>query len=167
MSFDQSNKKVGAYVERYLAENGYSADSYEEPRFKVKVGSLTLNFPNPGRLPYHDLHHVVSGYGTGLVGEAQESVYELRGGCPTNLIRFLCFGSIAIGMLLSPAAIIRAWRQTKGSKTLYDSTIPYAALLEMDIAELRILLNIPQYGFGRTAETEGANNVGELQDRSA
>ena len=139
---------VGARVQAYLADNGYNLDGYTDRRFKVSVGPLVLNFPNPGKLPYHDLHHVVSGYGTGLVGEAEESVYELRGGCPTTLILFLCLGSIAIGAALSPRRVWRAWREVQGTTTLYASTIPYETLMEMNIYDLRTQLNIPPSGFG-------------------
>ncbi len=32
----------------YLADNGYNLDGYTDRRFKVSVGPLVLNFPNPG-----------------------------------------------------------------------------------------------------------------------
>src|SRR5690349_8355026 len=110
MRSDEPGQKVSERVEQYLRDSGYSADGYEERRFRVSVGPLVLTFPNPGRLRYHDLHHVVSGYRTGLVGEAEVSIYELRGGCPTKLILFLCLGSIGIGTLLSPRRVVKAWR---------------------------------------------------------
>ena len=147
MNFSSEDESVGLHIERYLKESGYSSDGYEDRRFKVSVGKLVLNFPNPGKLPYHDLHHVVSGYGTRLVGEAEVSVYELRGGCPTLLILFLCLGSIAIGFVLSPVRVLRAWRTVKGTRTLYASTVPYDRLLEMNIADLRSSLGIPREGF--------------------
>ncbi|MEQ1922961.1 MAG: hypothetical protein ABL952_10685 [Pyrinomonadaceae bacterium] len=159
MSFSTTDEKVGAYVRQYLLESGYSSDGYADHRFRVSVGPLVLNFPNPGRLPYHDLHHVVSGYGTGLIGEAEESIYELRGGCPTILILFLCLGSIAIGCFLSPKRIIKAWRATKGTSTLYASPIPYETLLEMNMIDLRRSLNIAPGGIGTGAEKEGEDRL--------
>src|SRR5688572_8857886 len=118
MNSERDPDSVAAHVNKYLTDNGYSTDGYTDSRFKVSVGPLVLNFPNPGKLPYHDLHHVVSGYDTGLVGEAEESVYELRGGCPTAIILFLCLGSIAIGAVLSPRRVWRAWRDVRGTSTL-------------------------------------------------
>ena len=147
MRSDEAGQKVSAHVEQYLRDSGYSADGYEERRFRVSVGPLVLTFPNPGRLRYHDLHHVVSGYRTGLVGEAEVSIYELRGGCPTKLILFLCLGSIGIGCLLSPRRVVKAWRNARGTRTLYDSPISYADLAEMEIAELRKSLNVPADGW--------------------
>ena len=154
MSFSDTDEKVRTSIQQYLAKSGYSTDGYEDRRFRVSVGRLVLNFPNPGRLPYHDLHHVVSGYDTGLVGEAEVSIYELRGGCPTILILFLCLGSIAIGCVLSPKRIIKAWRAAKGTSTLYASTVPYEKLIEMNMIDLRRLLNISPGGIG-SSEREG------------
>ncbi len=140
--------KVSARIEKYLRDSGYSIDGYKKARFHVSVGRFVLNFPNPGRLPYHDLHHVVSGYGTGLVGEAEVSAYELRCGSPTLLVLFLCLGSISIGSLLSPIRVVRPWRNARGTRTLYDSPIVYKELKEMGICDLRASLNIPAEGWG-------------------
>ena len=147
MNTDNETQKVGWLIRKYLDDNGYQVDGYIDRRFKISVGFLVLDFPNPGKLPYHDLHHVVSGYGTGLIGEAEVSAYELRGGCPTAMILFLCLGSISIGSVLSPRRVWRAWRIARGTSTLYDSSIPYKQLLEMDVHDLRGCLNIPERGF--------------------
>lgn len=162
MSSSRDHESVRSYIDRYLKDNGYSADGYEDRRFKVSVGKFVLNFPNPGKLPYHDLHHVVSGFGTGLVGEAEVSIYELRGGCPTNLILFLCLGSIAIGLVLSPARVVRAWKTVKGTRTLYASPVPYRELVEMNIADLRSSLDIPRGGFSSGVEVEKGALSGDL-----
>jgi len=147
MSSEVESRKVETFVNVYLKDNGYSADGYEDRRFKVSVGPIVFDFPNPGRLRYHDLHHVVSGYGSGLRGEAQVSAYELRGGCPTFLISFLCLGSIAIGAVLSPRRVLQAWQKAGGTHTLYSSKIPFRELMQMDIEELRRSLNVPANGF--------------------
>lgn len=149
MSFDVNNTKVQTYLDKYLVDNAYSAENYQAPRFYISIGRIILNFPNPGMLHYHDLHHVVSGYGTGLVGEAEVSAYELRSGCPSFLIFIFCIGSICIGLALSPVRVLKAWRIAKGTHTLYRSSIPYQTLIGMEIADLRLSLNIPPRGFGK------------------
>jgi hypothetical protein len=147
MSYE--SEKVRAARDRYLHVSGYSAESYSDPRFSVAIGRLTLSMSNPGKVHYHDLHHVVSGYSTGLVGEGEVSTYELRAGCPSLMILVLCLGASAIGFVLSPRRIIKAWRCAKQTRTLYDSLISYETLLEMDVVELRRSLNIPVEGFGK------------------
>ncbi len=150
MNSEAGAETVASHIERYLTRNGYSADGYVDRRFKVSVGPIVLDFPNPGKLPYHDLHHVVSGYGTGLIGEAEVSAYEMRGGCPTAMILFLCLGSIVIGTVLSPRRVLRAWRDARGTATLYASAIHYETIVGMDIYDLRARLNIPRDGCGKS-----------------
>jgi hypothetical protein len=133
--------------DRYLRETGYTVESYTAPRFSIKIGPWVLTVRNPGMVRYHDLHHVVSGYGTGLTGEAQVSAYELRGGCYSAIIFFLCVGAVSIGLVISPASVWRAWRDARGSSTLYSSNIPFETLLDMNIGDLRESIGIPSKGF--------------------
>ena len=133
--------------DRYLAENSLTLDSYTAPGLPIYVGKWIVRVPNPGFLPSHDLHHVVTGYGTGLVGEAEISAYELRGGCRSVLIFILCVGAILFGSFVAPRRIWRAWKRAKGSRTLYYTTIPYDALLEMNVDDLRRDLGIEREGW--------------------
>jgi hypothetical protein len=133
--------------DRYLAENSLSLDSYTAPGLPIYVGKWIVRVPNPGFLPWHDIHHVVTGYGTGLRGEAEISAYVLRGGCRSILIFILCIGAILFGSFVAPARIWRAWKRAKGSRTLYYTTIPYDVLLEMDLGDLRHNLGIQREGW--------------------
>jgi ubiquinone biosynthesis protein Coq4 len=101
-----------------------------------------VRLPNPGLLHLHDLHHVVTGYGTGLVGEAEISAYELRAGCRSFMVHVLCVGAILCAMFVAPRRILRAWRRARGARTLYHTTIPYETLLDMSVNELRRRLNV-------------------------
>ena len=132
--------------DRYLAENSLNLESYTAENFPLYVWKWAVYIPNPGLLPLHDLHHVVTGYGTGLIGEAEISAYELRGGCRSVIIFILCIGALLIGMFISPKRIWRAWKQAKGTKTLYYTKIPYEKLLEMSVADLRQHLGIQRSG---------------------
>jgi hypothetical protein len=133
---------VRAGRDRYLKNNSLTLDSYTESGFPIYVGKSFIRLPNPGLLHLHDLHHVVTGYGTGLVGEAEISAYELRAGCRSFMVHLLCVGSILCAMFVAPRRIVRAWRRARGARTLYYTTIPYETLLDMSVAELRRHLNI-------------------------
>jgi hypothetical protein len=137
-----SDETVRAGRDRYLADNSLTADSYTESGFPVYVGRWPVRLPNPGLLHLHDLHHVVTGYGTGLVGEAEISAYELRAGCRSFMIYVLCVGAILCAMFVSPRRIVRAWRRARGARTLYHTGIPYETLLGMSVTELRRHLGI-------------------------
>ena len=132
--------------DRYLAENSLSTESYTARRFPIFVGKRPVYVPNPGFLPWHDLHHVVTGYPTGLVGEAEISAFELRAGCSSVMVFILCVGAILIAMFVAPRRIWRAWKLAKGARTLYHTTVPYETLLEMSVTDLRESLGIPREG---------------------
>ena len=137
-----NDETVRAGRDRYLADNSLSVASYTESGFPISVGKSRIQLPNPGLLHLHDLHHVVTGYGTGLVGEAEISAYELRAGCRSLMIYVLCVGAILRAMFVAPRRIVRAWRRARGARTLYHTGIPYEALLDMSVADLRRHLNI-------------------------
>lgn len=141
-----SDETVRAGRDRYLAANSLTRDSYAERGFPIYVWKWAVRLPNPGLLHLHDLHHVATGYGTGLVGEAEISAYELRAGCRSFMVHLLCVGAILCAMFVAPRRVVRAWRRARGARTLYYTTIPYEALLDMSVAELRRHLNIAPEG---------------------
>jgi hypothetical protein len=70
---------------RCFRENGIDEDGGYARKWVKKLGPVPVLFPNTsGRraalLP-HDLHHVATGYGTTLVGEAEIGAWELASGC--------------------------------------------------------------------------------------
>jgi hypothetical protein len=142
-----SEEKVRVGRDRYLADNSLTLESYTAEGFPVYVGKWAVRLPNPGLLPFHDLHHVVTGYGTGLVGEAEISAYELRAGCRSVMVFTLCVGAIVGGMFVAPGRIWRAWKRAGATRTLYRTTVPYDALLEMSVGDLRQQLGIPREGY--------------------
>ena len=88
----------------------------------------------------------MTGYRTGLIGEAEISAYELRAGCGSVMVFILCIGAILFAMFVAPRRVWRAWRRAKGARTLYHSELPYETLLEMSVADLREHLGLPQEG---------------------
>lgn len=141
-----SEETVREGRDRYLAANSLTVASYNERGFPVYVGRWPVRLPNPGLLHLHDLHHVVTGYGTGLVGEAEISAYELRAGCRSFMVHLLCVGAILGAMFVAPRRIVRAWRRARGARTLYHTSIPYETLLGMSVAGLRRHLNVAPEG---------------------
>ena len=141
-----SEEKVRTGRDRYLSENCLTTESYAAKRFPVYFFRWAVWLPNPGFLPTHDLHHVLTGYGTGLLGEAELSAYELRGGCGSMMIFVLCVGAITFGMFVAPKRIWQAWRQSRGTRNLYFSKMPYETMLEMSVGDLRQQLGLPRAG---------------------
>ena len=130
--------------DRYLAARGLGVASYTKEDFVVPVAGIRLRFPNPGLLPLHDLHHVATGYGTSVIGEAEISAFELRTGCKSRIVFILCVGAIAIALFVSPRRVWRAWKRAKGARSLYYAEESYDTLLSMDVVELRRRMNLPE-----------------------
>ena len=68
----------------YLGENGFSTDQYDADRVTVNFWGIRFPVPNPQSrklaVRYHDLHHVITGYGTDPQGESEISAWECRRG---------------------------------------------------------------------------------------
>lgn len=134
----------------FLATNGFRLKDYGAPTFTIQILGLTLKFPNTEErkrvVPFHDLHHVLTGYKTDWMGEAEIGAWELRAGCNTFIAYFLNGGGVIIGLFISPRRVWRAFRAAKGHRTLYADPLPYGRLLQMTVREVRQRLGIPSRG---------------------
>jgi hypothetical protein len=142
----------------YLAENGFTTDGYHAEWVVVSLFGVSFRTPSTERrrraLKFHDLHHVVTGFGTDLAGEAEISAWELRRGL-TGLGLFV--GSIVLsvtllGLFIAPRRTLRAWRASRrdgppGSQgSLFQTERDYELLLRMTVGELRRELAVPEGG---------------------
>lgn len=133
---------------RYFATNGFSVRGYTAPTYTIRLLGITLKFPNTEShqraVPLHDLHHILTGYRTDWLGEAEIGAWELRAGCNSFITYFLNGGGVLIGLFLSPRRVWRAFRAARGQRTLYSDPTPYARLLQMTVGELRRRVGIRQ-----------------------
>lgn len=76
--------------DHFLASNGFYVEDYSARTYTVKLGRLPIRFPNTKAhrwaTPLHDLHHILTGYRTDWIGEAEIAAWELRAGCKTLLV---------------------------------------------------------------------------------
>jgi len=142
-------------LEVYLAENGFSAAEYDAPVVKVTFWSITFPLPNPPSrqiaVRLHDLHHVVTGYGTDPVGEAEISAWELRRGIGifSLFVQSIVVGGVFLGMLHSPLKTLRAWRAGYHPERipLQKATLDnYKRLLDLSVGELREVYGVQRDG---------------------
>jgi hypothetical protein len=141
--------------ELYFKRNGFSVAAYSAPTFTLKFLGIPVTFPSTTNrkraLPLHDLHHIVTGYGTDWIGEAEISAWELRAG-GRSLARFgmvvywLDGSGVILGMLFSPRRVWRAFCAGGGQRTLFNESEPFDTVLEMSVDALRRRLGIPQEG---------------------
>ncbi|MCB9593745.1 MAG: hypothetical protein H6719_13510 [Sandaracinaceae bacterium] len=137
-------------LERFLSINGFTMEAYDAPKVAIPFGPFTIHLPNSeGRkaiVRLHDIHHVVTNYGTDLAGEAEIGAWELRAGC-TNLAGYVYnLMAVTLGVFIAPLRTLRAFLDGRGAMTLYRLGVPYDELLTMTVAELRERLSIPADG---------------------
>ena len=139
----------------YFKQNGFSIAAYSAPTFTIKLAGIPFTFRSTASrkriLPLHDLHHILTGYGTTFIGEAEIGAWELRAGCNTFVAYWLNGSGVIIGLFISPRRVWRAFRAARGQHTLYLEDQPYAALLALTVSALRRKLGIPPTGFASSA----------------
>ena len=159
-------------VDAYLAENGFPIEDYDKSVVDVTFWAITVPFPNPPSrqlaVRFHDLHHVVTGYGTDPTGEAEVSAWEARRGVGVFawFVRSIVWSGLLFGMLHSPRRTLAAWRAaySPASVGLQPATMQgYAKLLEMDVGALRRLYGVPPDGIScaRSLHHGAPSRVGE------
>ena len=142
-------------LDAFLLENGYRESDYDLKRTPAMLLGVKFGVPNPPRhrwaIMRHDLHHIATGYGTDMPGEAELAAWELRRGIrPLGLY----VGSIVVsgflsGFFIAPRRMLRAWGLTKNRGDLFHMDDAYESLLTMTIGGLRESLGLPADGLAR------------------
>lgn len=151
-------------LEQYLHENGFTTDEYDLDVVSVTFWGITFSLPNPASrkvaVRFHDLHHMITGYGTDPVGEAEISAWELRRGIGVFgwYVQAIIFFGTMLGLLHSPRRVLRAWRAARSPVRLPPASHErYAHLLTLELGGLRALYGCPEGGIaGRRALQEHA-----------
>ncbi len=140
---------VGTAVGQFLDRFGIPADAYSAPHFSVPVGPMKVKLPNlPSRVRvarFHDIHHVLTGYPANWRGEAEIGAWEIATSCgPYFVAWFLNGGAVAVGLVLWPRAVWRAWKRGWRTRTNLYHGFEYEPLLELKISELREKIGLPE-----------------------
>lgn len=112
----------------FYKRNGFGPVVGERPKtVPVFTGCLLVPLPNievrHRYLKYHDLHHLVTGYTVGRIGEGEVSAWELGTGStwvsPTLAIMNLI--ALSTGLVLKPGRMWRAFLRGTRSRNLYPA----------------------------------------------
>jgi hypothetical protein len=125
-----SNATLQDELNAFYERSGFGNVVGARPRtVRVYTGCLLVPMPNIETrrrfLKYHDLHHLVTGFGIGRIGEGEVSAWELGSGSafvsPTlglmNLI------ALSTGLVLDRKRMWRAFRLGCNSRNLYPAAI--------------------------------------------
>jgi len=132
---------------RYFRDNGFGEDGgYAKAWVAVRLGPLPLAFPNTAArvraVRFHDLHHVVTGYATDLVGEAEIAAWEIAtGSADFGAAWLLNLQALGLGLLRAPGASFRAFVRGRRTRNLYRRRFD-DALLAARVGELRAELGL-------------------------
>ena len=96
---------------------------------RVYTGCMLVPLPNIETrrrfLKYHDLHHLITGYSVGRIGEGEVSAWELGTGSafvsPTLGVMNLI--ALSTGLVLEPKRMWRAFRRGCSSRNLYPAAV--------------------------------------------
>ena len=146
-SDDDERETLREARERYFRANGFGADGgYAASWVKVQLGPIPFAFPNTAArvraVRFHDLHHVVTGYATDVVGEAEIAAWEIATGCAGfGAAWVLNLQALALGLLRAPGASWRAFARGRRTRNLYRWSFD-EALLAARVGDVRARLGL-------------------------
>ena len=126
---------------RYFAENGFGDGGYDSRFVKLQLGPVPVWIVNTKSrvrsVRLHDVHHVLTGYRTDVLGEGEIGAFELGAGCADHVAAwYLNLNALTLALLLGPARLLRAFARGRRSGCLYDREWD-EALLDETVAGLR------------------------------
>lgn len=132
----------------YFELNDFKDGGYGEAWVKMKAGPVPIWFPNTRArvraVKFHDLHHVLTEYPTTWRGEAEIGAWEVASGCWLHYPAWvLDLEALAIGLVIHPRGVFRAFVRGRRSRNLYRREFE-EALLDERVGEMRRELGIPE-----------------------
>jgi hypothetical protein len=136
----------------YFARNGFSTAAYDERWVHLKIGPIPIAFPNVESrrlaIPYHDIHHVVTGYSTTPAGEAEIGAWEIAA-CLGDRGRMYAAAwvlnstAFAAGLVIAPRRTYRAFVRGRRCTSAYRSNLTEALAMDVGALQHRLGLDAP------------------------
>ena len=112
-------------LKQFYRDSGFEPETGKRPSFvEVFVGCLLIPLPNievrRKYIKYHDLHHVINGYGATQIGEGEVSAWELgTGSLLQPVLMFMNLIAISTALAVSPRRVFNAYLRGCKSRNLY------------------------------------------------
>lgn len=112
----------------YFEANGFGDGGYQARWVKLQAGPVPIYFLNTAArvraVKLHDLHHAATGYGTTWTGEAEIAAWEIASSCARHYAAWILnLQAWAIGLVIGPHALFRAFLRGRYSANLYRTTL--------------------------------------------
>lgn len=127
------------YTEHQLPPDGGEHEAW----FHVRLGPLSIPLPNPPARQravfVHDVNHILTGYNAVFSdGEMSIAAFEVGSGCGRVWVAwYLNLSLMAIGALLRPWAVFRAFVGGRRARSLYVLPTDRATLRQMTVGAVR------------------------------
>jgi hypothetical protein len=127
----------------FFARSGLGDDGgYSDRWVRIEMKPFPVYFPNTASrvrsAKLHDLHHLALEYKTDWPGEVEIAGWEIASGCARHPWAWLLnLGAFAVGMLLFPKRLYRAFLRGRHSANLYREGFPEAELPNRTVGWLR------------------------------
>jgi hypothetical protein len=147
-SFPDSMSLLEARTLFFRRANLGADGGYSSRWVRVEAKPFSFYFPNSrarmAAVGFHDLHHIATEYDTNWPGEIEISGWEIASGCERFYVAWILdLGAWAIGLLLAPKRLFRAFLRGRNATTnLYKTGFPHSQLAETTVGELRARLGI-------------------------
>jgi hypothetical protein len=132
----------------FFVRSGLGADGGYGARWvRIETKPFPIYFPNTRArvkaAKLHDLHHIAMEYETDWPGEAEIAAWEIAGGCGSYVWAWLLnLGAFAVGMVLFPKRLFRAFMRGRHAINLYREGFPESQLSTKTVEWLRERLGI-------------------------
>lgn len=129
------------FAVNHFGENG----GYDDPWVDFMLGPIPFPFPNTkGRIEavrFHDVHHILTGYDTNVIGESEIAAWELGAGCEDFAAAWvLNLAGIGGGLVFAPRRTLRAFVRGRRSRSFYGAELD--ELLDLTVAEARERMHV-------------------------
>lgn len=139
-------------LDKFYADNNFGADGGEsKPYVKIDfMSKIHMYFPNfdarRKAVLKHDIHHILTGYETTLIGESEISAWEIGSGCKKYWAALMLDTSgLMIGIPINFWRVLKAFARGRRTKNLYHELFSNEEALDMKIRELRAHLDLEKY----------------------
>ncbi len=142
-----ANLTVEKALDLFYQREMIGREAFEESINYAQVGPFNLPFPNfkarQEAVFLHDINHLITGYDTSKLGEAEVAAFELASGFPLRCWIGYFYAPLAFlgGVWFGPKRVWRAFKRGWGAKNACHLVgLPKSTLMSMTLEDFKARL---------------------------